>query len=91
MQSIPLVLVLLLAACTESEPAASDTAAGNPPSARPMDEVPAKQLLANGAREYRFGNGCVIVLQARQAVMSRENAACELYQRDIALLYAAGD
>jgi len=88
MKTLPLLSVLLLAACTAAAPPASP-----PPTApdRPMDEVPAQQVLPGGDREYRFDNGCVIVLEADQAVLRTESDACELYQRDIALLYAAGD
>lgn len=87
MKPIPLVL-LLMAACTESEPG---TAAWEAAPDRPMDEVPVQQRRANGEREYRFGNGCVVVLQADQAVVRSESAPCELFHRDIALLYASAD
>lgn len=94
MKSIPLVLMLLMAACTDSglesgHQPATPAEEGAPP--RPMDEVPVQQRLASGAREYRFVNGCVIVLQAGQAVVRSESAPCELYHRDIALLYASAD
>ena len=88
MKFMPLVLLMLIAACTQSGPGTS--AEGAPPP-RPMDEVPVQQRLASGEREYRFVNGCVIVLQAEQAVVRRESAPCELYHRDIALLYASAD
>jgi len=82
MKSIPLILLLLVAACTESEPEATD---------RPMDEVPVQSSLANGDREYRFEGGCVVVLEPAQAVVRAEVGPCELYHRDIALLYASAD
>lgn len=88
MKPIPLVLMLLVAACTESGPA---TPAEEAAPARPMDEVPVQQRRANGEREYRFGNGCVVVLQADQVVVRSESAPCELFHRDIALLYASAD
>jgi hypothetical protein len=45
----------------------------------------------NREREYRFANGCTVVLQASRAVLVREGAVCELHHRDIALLYALAD
>lgn len=72
----------------------SCTGAGQPPSPLPersMDEVPTQRILQNGGREYRFANGCVIVLAADRAVVQTEGEVCALYQRDIALLYASGD
>jgi len=56
-----------------------------------MDEVPGQQQLPNGDRQYSFANGCLIVLEARRAVVKTEGAVCELHHRDIALLYASGD
>lgn len=82
MKPIPIVALLLMAACVETAPAQPE---------RPMDEVPAQRLLPSGEREYSFDNGCVVVLQARQAVLVREGDVCELYHRDIALLYASAD
>ena len=82
MRPIQLVLPLILFACVE--PAASV-------SGRPMDEVPVQQLLASGDREYRFANGCVIVLQPDRAIVLTESEVCELFHRDIALLYASAD
>ena len=79
-----LPLLLMLAACTSTAPASSTAT-------RPMDEVPGQQQLPNGDRQYSFANGCVIVLEARRAVVKTESAACELHHRDIALLYASGD
>ncbi|MBC7279940.1 hypothetical protein [Hoeflea sp.] len=93
MKMLALVLTVLLTACTGSAPPASPPAASPQPAGpeRPMDEVPAQQVLSGGDREYRFANGCVIVLEAEQAVVKIESASCELYHRDIALLYASGD
>lgn len=82
MRPIQLVLPLLLSACIK--PAASV-------SERPMDEVPVQQLLSSGDREYRFANGCVNVLQPDRATVSTESEVCELFHRDIALLYASAD
>lgn len=82
MKPIALVLLLLVTACVESAPSVSE---------RPMDEVPAQQRLASGDREYRFANGCIVVLQPNRAVVRTESAVCELYHRDIALLYASAD
>lgn len=56
-----------------------------------MDEVPVQQLLASGDREYRFANGCVIVLQPDRAIVLTESKVCEMFHRDIALLYASAD
>jgi hypothetical protein len=81
MKSIPIALLLLAAACTQTETTTT----------RPMDEVPAQRTLANGEREYRFANGCAVVLEPAQAVVRAEIGPCELYHRDIALLYASGD
>lgn len=58
---------------------------------RPMDEVPQQQVLPNGERAYQFENGCVVTLEPRRAVLRHESAACALYHRDIALLYASAD
>jgi hypothetical protein len=79
-----LPLLLMLAACTSNAPASSTAT-------RSMDEVPGQQQLSNGDRQYSFANGCVIVLEARRAVVKTEGTACELHHRDIALLYASGD
>lgn len=73
---LPLIAV---AACVEA------------PEERPMDEVPQRQTLANGHREYGFANGCVITLQPKRAVVISEAGPCALYHRDIALLYASAD
>lgn len=77
---LPILLLagLLLAGCV-------------PPPDRPMDEVPVQRSLPSGEREYRFADGCVIVLAPSQAVLRREGPGCALFQRDIALLYASGD
>ncbi|QHQ34737.1 hypothetical protein [Algicella marina] len=83
---LPVLLLPLLAACYDSEPAPADGT-----TTRPMDEVPDQELLENGQRQFGFDNGCEIVLEAERAVVVREKEVCELYQRDIALLYAAGD
>lgn len=88
MKTLSLLLVVLLTACTEPAPTASPPPTGPD---RPMDEVPGRQVLAGGDREYRFANGCVIVLESKRAVVKSEAKACELYQRDIALLHASGD
>jgi hypothetical protein len=53
--------------------------------------VPFQQTLPNREREYRFANGCTVVLQASRAVLVREGAVCELHHRDIALLCALAD
>ena len=82
MRPIQLVLTLLLFACVK--PAASV-------SERPLEEVPVQMLLSSGDREYRFANGCVIVLQPDRAVVLTESEVCELFHRDIALLYASAD
>ena len=76
------VVWLLLSACGEPAASVSD---------RPMDEVPVQQLLLNGQREYRFANSCVIVLQPDRAIVLTESEVCELFHRDIALLYASAD
>ena len=57
----------------------------------PMEEVPVQKVLPNGNREYGFANGCKVILQPVQAVLVSETATCELYHRDIALLYASAD
>lgn len=75
----PLTLILPLIACdTQAQP-------------RPMDEVPQQATLADGARQYSFQNGCVIVLEPIRAVVRAEAEICQLHHRDIALLYASGD
>lgn len=76
--------LFLLAAC-------SAPSAQTPAGERPMDEVPRQTQLANGDRQYAFRNGCVIVLEARRAVVKSEGDVCALHHRDIALLYASGD
>jgi hypothetical protein len=58
---------------------------------RPQDEVPKQQRSPAGDRIYSFENGCLVILEARRAVVKSEAPACKLYQRDIALLYASGD
>ncbi|MFN3524640.1 MAG: hypothetical protein ACK4YU_01010 [Paracoccus sp. (in: a-proteobacteria)] len=79
MKTAIMLTVLALAACTAAAPD------------RPMDEVPVQQVRPNGEREYRFANGCAIVLAPDRAVLRSESGVCELYQRDIALLYASAD
>lgn len=74
----------VLAACSQSP-------RPGPAGERPQDEVPAERSLPGGDRQYGFRNGCIIVLEATRAVVKSEGQVCELYQRDIALLYAAGD
>ncbi len=75
----PLALFLPLIACD------------SPAAPRPMDEVPVQAALADGSRQYSFQNGCVIVLQPTRAVVQSEAEACQLYHRDIALLYESAD
>ncbi|MEI4482507.1 MULTISPECIES: hypothetical protein [unclassified Phyllobacterium] len=58
---------------------------------RPMDEVPAQKTLSGGDRQYRYKNGCVVVLEPKRAVMKSEGASCQSHHRDISLLYASGD
>lgn len=77
MKVIPLATMVLLTACVSTMPSAPT---------RPMDEFPVQQLLAGGSREYRFANGCVIVLLPKEAVVETESSVFELYQRDITLL-----
>ncbi|MFD1910642.1 hypothetical protein [Halodurantibacterium flavum] len=72
-------------------PTEAPTDVGRDPDARPQDEVPEQRRLPDGGREYRFSNGCVVVLEPERAVLRDEAAVCELYQRDIALLYASAD
>ncbi len=91
-----LAAVLMLPACERVPSPAEDAVdmqAMAPQGAgeRPMDEVPQQQTLANGDRQYRFSNGCEVVLEPRRAVVRSEGARCELHHRDIALLYASGD
>lgn len=87
MKTLSLLSLLLVGACIETAPPGTQ-----PPAAdRPMDEVPEQTVRPDGAREYRFNNGCVIVLAAEQAVLRSETGSCALYQRDIALLYASDD
>lgn len=45
----------------------------------------------NGDLEYRFANGCVVILLPDQALATSEGDDRLRYQRDIALLYAAAD
>lgn len=99
MKTLLLLSALGLTACAEpaaresssTAPAASGSDTAPVSSDRPMDEVPAQRVLADGGREYRFDNGCVIVLEADRAVVTTESEACALFHRDIALLYASGD
>ena len=62
-----------------------------PQGERPMDEVPVQSVLPNGERQYSFENGCDVILEAKAAVLVREDLECALHHRDIALLYASGD
>lgn len=105
MKRLLLCVPVLLCACTA--PPASSPEASAPanaateaveapdsqvaPEARPMDEVPIQKTAANGDREYHFASGCVVVLEARQAVVKEEGTQCESHHRDIALLYASAD
>lgn len=82
MRAIAVGLLMGLAACTTQSPQSAD---------RPMDEVPVQQRLPGGDRGYRFANGCVVVLDAVQAVVKSAGDVCASYQRDIALLYASAD
>ncbi|MTH64380.1 hypothetical protein [Paracoccus shanxieyensis] len=94
-----LILPLLLAACETAPPGpptvvgATTTLSVSPQQTgpRPMDEVPQQSLMPNGERVYGFASGCRIVIAPRRAVVQSEAGACELYHRDIALLYASGD
>ncbi|SMO32788.1 hypothetical protein [Paracoccus laeviglucosivorans] len=95
---LPVLILPLLAACETAPPApptvvaSTTTLSVSPESpARPMDEVPQQNLLANGDRQYGFASGCRIVVEPRRAVVKSETGACELHHRDIALLYASGD
>ncbi|MEO1949293.1 MAG: hypothetical protein ABGX09_04265 [Thioclava sp.] len=56
-----------------------------------MDEVPVQSVLPNGERQYSFENGCDVILEAKAAILVREDPECALHHRDIALLYASGD
>ncbi|SDB74260.1 hypothetical protein SAMN03159422_05187 [Agrobacterium fabrum] len=58
---------------------------------RPMDEVPVQTTLSDGDRQYSYKNGCVVVLEAKRAVVKSEDARCQSHHRDISLLYASGD
>lgn len=82
-----LLVLPFVTACVEPEvPVLVDANA-----LQPMDEVPVERRLPNADREYRFANGCVVVLQPDQAVVTTESDDCLLFQRDIALLYASAD
>lgn len=80
---IPIVLPLLTA-CVGTAPTPST---GD----RPQDEVPKQHRSPGGDRIYSFQNGCLVILEPKRAVVKSEAPVCELYQRDIALLYASGD
>ena len=101
---IVLATVASVAGCSDTsapgapaDPPAEAASAGTPrdpggeATPRPMDEVPQQENTADGSRQYRFANGCVVVLEARQAVVKSEGAECASHHRDIALLYASGD
>lgn len=76
--------MIALASCTASR----QTASTGP---RPMDEVPVQSRMPNGDRAYSFENGCVVVLEAKRAVVRTESSICALHHRDIAVLYASAD
>lgn len=81
----PVLLILpfvaVVSGCTDPAPQVE----------RPMDEVPAQSVLPTGQRQYSFENGCDVILEAKAAVLVREDPECALHHRDIALLYASGD
>lgn len=62
-------------------------------------EVPEQHLRANGELEYRFEQGCVVVLQPKRsrlrrsvrAVLRSESQECQSHHRNIARLYATGN
>ena len=85
MKILAFLALLVLASCAETVQPQSSAPE------RPMDEVPMQRVLQGGDREYRFANGCVIVLEPERAVVRTESDDCELFHRDIALLYASGD
>jgi hypothetical protein len=105
MKRLLLCVPVLLCACTAPpaptpEATAPSSAAAEPeqapaaqpaPAERPMDEVPVQKTAASGDREYHFANGCVVLLEAKRAVVKEEGPQCESHHRDIALLYASGD
>ena len=92
------VSVLLLSACN-GHPETVSTSGAEPSVARgegrvperAMDEVPVQATLSNGDREYAFANGCRVVLDAKRAVVKKEDDVCASHHRDIALLYGSGD
>jgi hypothetical protein len=105
MKRLLLCFPILLCACTAPPPSTPDAvepssaaveakqppAEAPAPAARPMDEVPVQKTAADGDREYHFANGCVVLLEAKRAVVKEEGPQCESHHRDIALLYASGD
>lgn len=91
---LSLPLIATLAACSPAEPPPQATAPAEPAKEtgeRPMDEVPRRTVLPNGDRQYGYRNGCLVVLEARRAVVKSEGEACQPHHRDISLLYASGD
>lgn len=79
-----LAIIMTSSACSQSAtPEQTDE--------RPQDEVPMQPTLPNGDRQYSFKKGCMFVLEPTRAVVRSEARGCELYQRDIALLYASAD
>jgi hypothetical protein len=105
MKRLLLCFPILLCACTAPPPSTPDAtepssaavearqtpADATAPAERPMDEVPVQKTAASGDREYHFANGCVVLLEAKRAVVKEEGPQCESHHRDIALLYASGD
>ena len=66
MKILTFLVLLVLASCAETVQPQSSAPE------RPMDGVPVQRALQDGGREYRFANGCVIVLEADRAVMRTE-------------------
>ncbi|SFB39678.1 hypothetical protein SAMN03159496_03431 [Rhizobium sp. NFR07] len=89
---LTLPLIAITASCSAGE-SQQPVAQVQPTAAeeRPMDEVPVRKTLANGDRQYAYRNGCIVVLEAKRAVVKTEGAVCQSHHRDISLLYASGD